>query len=76
MDRSKNKFDGFREDDEIIINPEFGKSLKASLKASKRRLMLFIDNNDAVNPVTERSKFSSKKTPITIKSTSICLKYS
>ncbi|CAI2379941.1 unnamed protein product [Moneuplotes crassus] len=58
---SSTKFDGFRDDSEIIINPEFGKSLKASLKASKRRLMLFIDNNDSVNPVAERSKFAVKK---------------
>lgn len=47
--RSLVKFDGFKDNDDIIINPEFGQSLKASLKASKRRLMLFIDNNDQLN---------------------------
>lgn len=51
------KFTGFG-DDEIIINPEFNKSLKESLKQSKRRLMLFIDNNESKNPVVDRPKFS------------------
>lgn len=51
------KFNGFQ-DDEIIINPEFNKSLKESLRQSKRRLMLFIDNNDEVNPVVEKPKLA------------------
>lgn len=58
MNESNNKFDGFQEDDDIIINPEFGRSLKESLKQSKRRLMLFIDNNEELNPIEERSRFS------------------
>ena len=55
------KFDGFKDNDEIIINPEFGWSLKASLKASKRRLMLFIDNNEEINLPKEKSKFFSNE---------------
>ncbi|CAI2381110.1 unnamed protein product [Moneuplotes crassus] len=60
VNSSEHKFDGFRDDDDIVINPEFGRSLKASLKASKRRLMLFIDTNNPSNPPSQRSKFSSK----------------
>lgn len=52
------KFNGFGIEDDIIINPEFNKSLKESLKQSKRRLMLFIDNNEAVNPVKEKPKLA------------------
>lgn len=46
----KHKFSGF-DDAHIIINPEFNKSLKESLRQSKRRLMLFIDNDEDQNPV-------------------------
>ena len=56
-EKSSVKFDGFRDDDDIIINPEFGQSLKASLKASKRRLMLFIDNNEEANPVESKPNY-------------------
>mmetsp|Transcript_32738 Transcript_32738/g.37398 ORF Transcript_32738/g.37398 Transcript_32738/m.37398 type:complete len:219 (+) Transcript_32738:1721-2377(+) len=59
--RSEDIFQGFKENDELIINPEFNKSLKESLRLSKRRLMLFIDNNDEVNPIydVERSPKST-----------------
>ena len=52
-----NVFHGFQENDEIVINPEFNKSLKESLKQSKRRLMLFIDHNEDLNPIDEKPKF-------------------
>ena len=57
MPDSPEKFNGFQ-DDEIIINPEFNKSLKESLRQSKRRLLLFIDNNDEVNPVVDKPKLA------------------
>jgi hypothetical protein len=36
INESNTKFDGFQDDDEIIINPKFGQTLKKSLKRSKR----------------------------------------
>ena len=47
----------FENNDEIIINPEFNDCLKESLKQSKRRLMLFIDHNEEINPIETQSKF-------------------
>ena len=51
------KFEGFGEDDDIIINPEFGRSLKESLKQSKRRLLLFIDNKEQSDPLGGKDRY-------------------
>ena len=52
----------FEENDEIIINPEFNKTLKESLRQSKRRLMLFIDHNENVNPIEFKEEISKEDT--------------
>jgi hypothetical protein len=38
----------------LIINPEFGKSLKESLKRSTRRLLLFIDGKDGREDMVQK----------------------
>ena len=46
ISQPQTRFTAFEDDEDLVINPDFNKSLKESLKQSKRRLMLFIDNND------------------------------